>query len=156
MRGARADGGCGGGRPGGWIPPGNRRRAGQLARRARGGCCSEPGAGRERWLLVAVSLTAGQASLRMHVRRRLRSLGAAYLQSSVCLLPDQGRGAARGPPAAGPGAPRGRRRPLLRFALTEPGEADRVRAELNAARDAEYAEVLEGCPRCLPSAPRTG
>src|SRR5260370_36412668 len=43
----------------------------------------------ERWLLVTVSLSAGQASLRVHVWRRLRSLGAVYLQSSVCLLPDR-------------------------------------------------------------------
>src|SRR5260370_359720 len=43
----------------------------------------------ERGLLGTVSLSAGQASLRVHVWRRLRSLGAGDLQSSVCLLPDR-------------------------------------------------------------------
>jgi hypothetical protein len=100
----------------------------------------------ERWLLVTVSLSAGQASLRVHVWRRLRSLGAVYLQSSVCLLPDRAEvlrevrrlldrvhregGAAR----------------LLRVALAEPAEAGWLRGEFNAARDAEYAEVLERLP----------
>ena len=100
----------------------------------------------ERWLLVTVSLSAGQASLRVHVWRRLRSLGAVYLQSSVCLLPDRAevlrevrRLLDRVHREGGAGR-------LLRIALAEPGEADWLRAEFSKARDAEYAEVLERLP----------
>ncbi len=98
------------------------------------------------WLLITVSLTAGQASLRVHVWRKLRSLGSVYLQSSVCLLPDQ------------PQVLREVRRLLdrvhheggsgrfLRIALSEADEAEALRAEFNAAREDEYAEVLERLP----------
>jgi uncharacterized membrane protein YkvA (DUF1232 family) len=39
------------------------------------------------WLVVSVSTAGGAASLRVQVWRKLRSLGALYLQQSVCLLP---------------------------------------------------------------------
>ena len=130
------------------------RRPGELAARRRAGPAPPAGvpavstgqAAGERWLLVTVSLTAGQASLRVHVWRRLRSLGAVYLQSSVCLLPDRAevlrevrRLLDRVHREGGAGR-------LLRVALTEPGEAGWLRGEFNAARDAEYAEVLERLP----------
>lgn len=38
------------------------------------------------WLLVSVSTAGAPASLRVHPWRRLRGLGALYLQQSVCLL----------------------------------------------------------------------
>ena len=99
-----------------------------------------------RWLLVTVGLSAGQASLRVHVWRKMRSLGAVYLQSSVCLLPDR------------PDVTREVRRLLdrvrreggssrwLRIVLPEPAEAEWLRGEFNAARDVEYGEVLERVP----------
>src|SRR5712691_3972553 len=39
------------------------------------------------WLVVSVSSAGAAASLRVQVWRKLRSLGALYLQQSVCLLP---------------------------------------------------------------------
>jgi hypothetical protein len=82
----------------------------------------------------------------MQVWRKLRSLGALYLQQSVCLLParvevvrevrrlvDRVRhqgGAAR----------------VLRMMFSDPEEEHAVIAEMNEARDAEYAEVLERLP----------
>jgi hypothetical protein len=39
------------------------------------------------WLLVSVSTAGAAATLRVQVWRKLRSLGALYLQQSVCLLP---------------------------------------------------------------------
>jgi len=99
-----------------------------------------------RWLLVTVALSAGQASLRVHVWRTLRSLGAVYLQSSACLLPDRAE------------VVREVRRLLdrvyredgsgrwLRIVLPEPAEVEWLRGEFNAARDVEYGEVLERIP----------
>ena len=37
--------------------------------------------------MVSVSTAGAAASLRVQVWRKLRSLGALYLQQSVCLLP---------------------------------------------------------------------
>jgi hypothetical protein len=99
-----------------------------------------------RWLLVTVALSAGQASLRVHVWRTLRSLGAVYLQSSVCLLPDQAevmrevrRLLDRVRREGGSGR-------WLRIVLSEPSQAEWLRGEFNAARDVEYGEVLERIP----------
>lgn len=96
--------------------------------------------------MISVSTAGAPDSLRVQVWRKLRSLGALYLQQSVCLLPareqvvrevrrlarrvrDQG-GAAR----------------VLPMTFTDPTEEQAVIAELGAARDAEYAEVLDRLP----------
>lgn len=100
----------------------------------------------EGWLLVSVSTAGAAGTLRVQVWRKLRSLGALYLQQSVCLLPER------------PEVVREVRRLLdrvrrqdgtgrvLRIVFTDPGEERRVIAEVNAARDAEYGEVLERLP----------
>jgi len=97
-------------------------------------------------LLVSVSTAGAAGTLRVQVWRKLRSLGALYVQQSVCLLPDL------------PDVTREVRRLLdrvhhqggsgrcWRIVFTEPGEERQAVAELNAARDAEYAEVLERLP----------
>jgi hypothetical protein len=102
---------------------------------------------RQRWLLVSVSTAGAASSLRVHVWRKLRSLGALFLQSSVCLLP------------ALPGPEREVRR--LADRVRRDGGTARVlvvevledeeglRQELSAARDHEYEEVLERVPAFL-------
>jgi hypothetical protein len=42
----------------------------------------------ERWLLVTLT-TGASATLRVYAWRRLRGLGALYLQNAVCLLPER-------------------------------------------------------------------
>jgi hypothetical protein len=98
------------------------------------------------WLLISASTAAGAATLRVQVWRKLRSLGALYLQQSVCLLP------------ARPAVVREVRRlvdrirrqggtaRVLSMTFADSAEEQAVVAELNAARDAEYAEVLERLP----------
>ena len=95
---------------------------------------------------MSVSTAGGAASLRMRVWRKLRSLGALYLQQSTCLLPateDVARDVRRlaGRVRQGGGTAR-----VLPMAFTDPAAEQAVIAELNAARDAEYAEVLERLP----------
>jgi hypothetical protein len=101
-----------------------------------------------RWLLVSIT-TGGEASLRVHVWRQLRKLGAVYLQNSVCLLPETAtvpqtvqRLAAR--VRAGGGKAR-----VLHTVFTDPAEQDSVIAEQRADRDAEYGEVVERTPAFL-------
>src|SRR5690349_8200630 len=98
------------------------------------------------WLVVSVSTAGAAASLRVQVWRKLRSLGALYLQQSVCLLPataDVTRDVRRldGRVRQGGGTAR-----VLPMAFTDPAAEQAVIAELNAARDTEYAEVLERLP----------
>jgi uncharacterized protein YdbL (DUF1318 family) len=98
------------------------------------------------WLVVSVSTAGAAASLRVQVWRKLRSLGALYLQQSVCLLPataDVARDTRRlaGRVRQGGGTAR-----VLPMAFTDPAEEQAVITELNAARDAEYAEVLDRLP----------
>ncbi len=99
--------------------------------------------------MVAVSTAGGSASLRVQVWRKLRSLGAVYVQQSVCLLPARDQ------------VLRELRRLLARVRteggtartftveLPDRGEYDDLVAEFNAARDVEYAEVVERTPAFL-------
>lgn len=105
--------------------------------------------GRERLLLVSVSTAGGPASLRVQVWRKLRSLGALYLQQSVCLLPARERPArevtrllARVHEQGGTGR-------VLGIEVPDEREYASLVAQFNAERDAEYAEVRERTPALL-------
>jgi len=84
--------------------------------------------------------------LRVHVWRKLRSLGALYLQQSVCLLPARVEVVREVRRLVDRVRHEGGQARVLRIALTDPQEEQAVIAELNTARDAEYAEVLERLP----------
>jgi hypothetical protein len=105
--------------------------------------------GPERFLLVSVSTAGASGSLRVQVWRRLRSLGALYVQHSVCLLParehpvrEVRRLMARVRAEGGTGR-------VLSVTLADVREYSDVVAEFNAARDGEYAEVIERTPGLL-------
>jgi hypothetical protein len=100
---------------------------------------------RERWLLVTVS-SGASSTLRVHVWRQLRSLGALYLQSSVCLLPDR------------PETTRAMRRLLdrvrreggegrmLPISITDAGEERAVIERFRKERSDEYREICSRTP----------
>ena len=104
---------------------------------------------RETWLLVTASSAGASDSLRVAIWRKLRSLGALYLQQSVCVLParpevereirrlvdrvESNGGAAR----------------VLRMSFEDGDEEAQLVSELQAARDDEYGEVLERVPAFL-------
>jgi len=104
---------------------------------------------REAWLLVTASSAGAADALRVAIWRKLRSLGALYLQQSVCVLP------------ARPDVEREIRRlvdrvrgnggtvRVLRIAFDDANEEAQVVSELQAARDNEYSEVLERVPAFL-------
>jgi hypothetical protein len=95
------------------------------------------------WLLITTSTPGGSSTLRVWAWRRLRSLGAHYLQQSVCLLP------------ATPETTRAVNRLLSRLrdeggqgkALTIAFDDERQEAELieafQAERSDEYQEVVD-------------
>ena len=96
------------------------------------------------WLLITVSTPAGGTStLRVYAWRNLRSLGAHYLQQSVCLLPatpKTTRAAARLVTRlraeGGHGA-------MLRIRLTDAKQAAAVIDAIQRERTDEYHEVVE-------------
>jgi hypothetical protein len=103
----------------------------------------------EPFLLVSVSTAGAPPSLRVQVWRKLRSLGALYLQQSVCLLPARDRPTrqvrrllARVHTEGGTGR-------VLTITVADQQEYAALVAEFNTARDAEYAEVLQRTPALL-------
>ena len=106
-------------------------------------------AGTQRWLLVATSTAGGPASLRVQVWRKLRSLGALYLQQSVCLLPARDDVVREVRRLADRVRHQGGSCRLLHVGIADDAERAQVIAEMNAARDEEYGEVLERLPEFL-------
>jgi hypothetical protein len=87
--------------------------------------------------------------VRVAIWRKLRSLGALYLQHSVCVLParpDVEREIRR---LADRVRANGGTARVLRIAFEDAHEEAQVVAELQAARDDEYGEVLERVPAFL-------
>lgn len=101
------------------------------------------------WVLISVSAPGAAGSLRVYVWRKLRSLGALYLQSSVCLLPAR--------PAVIREVHRlvdrvhrdGGTTRVMHLVIPDPDQEHGLREELNTARDGEYAEILERTPAFL-------
>jgi hypothetical protein len=97
-------------------------------------------------MLISISTARAAGTLRVQVWRKLRSLGALYVQQSVCLLPDRPEVAREVRRLLDRVDHQGGAGRCWRIMFTEAGEERQVIAELNAAREAEYAEVLERLP----------
>jgi hypothetical protein len=98
------------------------------------------------WLLISASTAGGAGTLRVQVWRKLRSLGALYLQQSVCLLPARPEVVKEVRRLTDRIRHQGGTARVLSMTFTDPAEENAVIGELNDARDAEYAEVLERLP----------
>jgi uncharacterized protein YdbL (DUF1318 family) len=104
---------------------------------------------RERFLLVSASTAGAPAATRIRAWRKLRALGALYLQQSVCLLPawkPVHRQVQR--LLASVRADGGTARSLT-VTVDDAAEYAGLVADFNAERDAEYAEVVERAPQLL-------
>jgi hypothetical protein len=95
-----------------------------------------------RWLLVTV-VSGSEAALRVRVWRELRKLGAVYVHSSVCLLPDRPAVAATVEALVQRVRQGGGRARVLHTQLLDPAEEAAIIAEQVADRDGEYDEVIE-------------
>jgi hypothetical protein len=105
--------------------------------------------GKGRWLLVIVSTAGASSTLRVHVWRRLRSLGGLYLQQAVCLLPERpettravSRLIARVRHEGGEGR-------VIRIWIPDQQEEDAIIAEFQQERADEYREVISRTPAFL-------
>ncbi|WP_262697892.1 MULTISPECIES: Chromate resistance protein ChrB [Streptomyces] len=104
---------------------------------------------RERFLLVSVSTADAPSATRVRVWRKLRSLGALYLQQSVCLLPDRDgvrRQVTRLLASVRTDGGTARR---LTVDIADDAEYAQLMDEFNAQRDTEYGEVVERAPGLL-------
>ncbi|MEV6605847.1 Chromate resistance protein ChrB [Kutzneria sp. NPDC051319] len=101
---------------------------------------------RPAWLLISASTAGGAGTLRVHVWRKLRSLGAVYLQQSVCLLPARPEVVKEIRRLTDRIRHQGGTARMLSMAFTDPAAEQAIIAEFNSARDTEYAEVLERLP----------
>src|SRR5262245_34211044 len=110
---------------------------------------SEAAGARDRFLLVSVSTVGGPPSLRVQVWRKLRSLGALYLQQSVCLLPARDRPSREVARLLGRVRADGGTGRAITIEVPDQHEYQALVAEFNAARDTEYGEVLERTPAML-------
>lgn len=98
------------------------------------------------WLLVTVSTAGAPDALRVTVWRKLKELGALYLQQSVTLLPRRaGTQHAVAQLVARIRRDGGTAR-VLTIDLTDEAQEQDVIAELQEARTGEYAEILERFP----------
>jgi hypothetical protein len=94
------------------------------------------------WLLVAI-VTGADAALRVRVWRELRKLGAVYLHSSVCLLPDQPVVADTVETLSRRVRDSGGKAQVLQTVLVDDTEEARIIAEQSTDRNTEYGEVVE-------------
>jgi hypothetical protein len=97
-------------------------------------------------LLISASTAGAAGTLRVQVWRKLRSLGALYLQQSVCLLPARAEVVREVRRLAARIRHQGGVARVLSMAFTDPAEEHAVIAEFNTARDTEYSEVLSRLP----------
>jgi hypothetical protein len=103
---------------------------------------------RERWLLV-IAASGGSSTLRVHAWRKLRSLGALYLQNSVALLPERPETRR----AVGKLLVRLRRSGsearVLPIAISNAAQERALVEQFRAERRDEYAEVVSRVPAFL-------
>lgn len=102
-----------------------------------------------RWLLITASTAGAPATLRVHVWRRLRGLGALYLQQSVCLLPADGRVTRHVQTLLDRVRRDGGSGRLLHIGIDDPAECAALVEQFRDASDAEYADLLERIPGFL-------
>ena len=102
----------------------------------------EPGEARH-WLLLVYRIKAESSGRRTYVWRQLRQLGAVYLQQAVAVLPD--RAGLRGELDRLGQRIRSTGGEVSMLETTSPSRdwEDELVARFNAARDAEYEEILD-------------
>jgi hypothetical protein len=101
------------------------------------------------WLLVTASSSGATDSLRVAIWRKLRSLGALYLHQSVCVLPARADVEREIRRLVDRVQTHGGVARVLRITFADAGEEAQLVADLNAARDDEYAELLDRVPTLL-------
>jgi hypothetical protein len=97
------------------------------------------------WLLLTYKVPPEPASKRVALWRRLKSMGAVYLQNGVCLLPKTDDHARRLKMLANDIAEMGGEAVILEAVALDHRQEDKVVARFNADRDDAYREFIDKC-----------
>ncbi len=96
-----------------------------------------------RWLLLIYRIKAESSGRRTYVWRQLRQFGAVYLQQAAAILPDRPELRAELDRLGQRIRSSGGEASLLQTVSPTPAWDQDLVARFNAARDAEYAEILD-------------
>lgn len=97
------------------------------------------------WLLFIYQLPASPSTHRAYVWRKLKLLGALYLQNSICLLPQTETIEGKLDELRLEIESRGGESGLLHIELSEVHEQEKVLARFEQQMNDEYGEFLEQC-----------
>lgn len=97
------------------------------------------------WLLLSYKVPSEPARHRMAVWRRLKSLGAIYLNNGVCLLPSGRDHLRQVKILANEISEMGGEAVVLETAPIDPAQRERVTERFQADRNEAYCEVIERC-----------
>jgi hypothetical protein len=97
------------------------------------------------WLLLTYKVPPEPAAKRIALWRRLKSIGAVYLQNGVCLLPKTDDHARRLKMLENDIAEIGGEAVILETVALDRGQEDKVVARFKADRDDAYREFIDKC-----------
>lgn len=97
------------------------------------------------WLMFNYKVPPEPARARVGLWRRLKAMGAVYLQSGVCLLPDILDHARRLKMLERQVAEMGGEAVILKTAALDRGQQEKVLARFQADRDEQYREFISRC-----------
>lgn len=98
-----------------------------------------------RWLLLSYKMPSEPSSKRVAIWRKIRGLGAVYLQNGVAVLPNTDAYQRQLKIIQNDIQSFGGEAALLDTGAFDSQDADTIIAHFNAARNAEYEEFLEKC-----------
>jgi DNA-binding transcriptional regulator PaaX len=99
----------------------------------------------QNWLLLTYKVPAEPAKKRIALWRKLKSMGAVYLQSGVCLLPKTDDHTRRLKMMENEIAEMEGESVILETVALDQGQEDKVMARFKADRDQQYEEFLDKC-----------
>jgi hypothetical protein len=97
------------------------------------------------WLLLTYKVPPEPAAKRIALWRRLKGMGAVYLQNGVCLLPKTDDHARRLKMLENDGAEIGGDAVILETIALDRGQEEKVVARFKADRDEAYRELIDKC-----------
>jgi hypothetical protein len=97
------------------------------------------------WLLLTYKVPPEPAAKRIALWRRLKGMGAVYLQNGVCLLPRTDDHARRLKMLENDVAAMGGEAVILETAALDKAQEDKVVARFRADRDEAYREFIDKC-----------
>jgi hypothetical protein len=97
------------------------------------------------WLLLTYKVPPEPAAKRIALWRRLKGMGAVYLQNGVCLLPKTDDHARRLKMLENDVGEMGGEAVILETVALDRGQEDKVVARFKADRDDAYAEFIDKC-----------